>query len=70
MTGLIRVRGRVPVGRVVAATDVPTCKTDAQVEPLLPSCEALLASIHRFRKLEDLDVIAVPTEDHEGKPRW
>ena len=65
MTGLIRVRRRVPVRRVVAATDVPACKTDAQVEPLLPGCEALLAPIDRYRKLEDLDVMAVSTEDHE-----
>jgi hypothetical protein len=52
-----RVRCRVPVRRVVAAADMPAGQTDAQVKPLAPGPETILAAFDRRRQLLQLDLV-------------
>src|SRR5439155_22063604 len=47
MTGLVHVRGRVPVGRGVAATDLAAAHAHAQLHPARADLQALLATDHR-----------------------
>ena len=47
-----RVRGRVLVGRVVAAADVAALEADAQVQPLAAVAQAVLAAGDRLGQLE------------------
>lgn len=62
----VRMRGRMPVRRLVAAADVPAIQANPQVEPLLSRCEALLAPVDGVRKFEELDATAMAAPKHEG----
>src|SRR3954451_11108553 len=52
-----RVRGRVTVGRAVAAADVAALEADPQVDPLAAAGEAVLASVDGLGQLEDFHVV-------------
>jgi hypothetical protein len=54
----------VAVGRVIAAADVPAFETDPQMQPRLARGQAVLAAGDPLRELENLDVVAMPAQDH------
>src|SRR5436190_2707249 len=59
MGGLVEVRGRVPVRRVVAAADVPAGLAHAQMHPPAAGPQALLAAGDLGRKLGHGDAVGV-----------
>ncbi len=59
MAGLVKVRGRVTVLRVVAATDLPAAEAHAEVHPPASDLQALLAARHRLRQLGEADLVEV-----------
>src|SRR4051794_14513348 len=59
-----RVRGRVAVGRAVAAADVAALEADAQVDPPRAHLQAVLAAVDGLRQLGDLDVLEVGADGH------
>src|SRR5882672_6688795 len=48
VAGMKRVLGRVAVGRIVAAADVPAAQAQAQVDPPAAGLQALLAALGRL----------------------
>lgn len=64
MAGLVRVRTRVPVGRVVAATHLAALQTDAQVQPQTAAGQAVLTARDRLGQLCDLDVVEMTAGGH------
>ena len=64
MPSRVRVSGGVAVWSVVAAAHVTAFRADPQVKPFLASGQAIRTSIDSFRELSDLDVSAVPAQDH------
>jgi hypothetical protein len=67
VAGLVRVGGRVPVGRVVAAADETALQADSQMKPRVASLQAGDAAVHSLRKLGDPDLIAVSATGHLGR---
>src|SRR5439155_19972982 len=55
--GLVRVSGRVPVGRRVAAADLPASHAHPQVQPPAPCLQALLAAVDPVGQLGALDPV-------------
>src|SRR4051794_10484959 len=60
------VRGRVAIGRGVAAADVPALQADAQVHPAAARGEAVLAAVHGVGQLAQEDVVEVGAGGHGG----
>src|SRR5690349_7373390 len=56
--------GRVAVRRVVAATDVPALQADAEVQPLAPDAQAVLAAGDLRGQLAELDLVEVRADGH------
>ena len=57
------VRGRVPVGGVVAAADMPAGQADPEMQPFAARAQAILAAVNRRRQLADADLVQVATDD-------
>src|SRR5436189_3212863 len=57
MTGLVRVRGRVPVRRRVAATDLAAAHAHAQMHPARADLQALLTTRDRLGERRDGDLV-------------
>ena len=55
----VRVRGGVAIGRVVAAANVTTLKTDPQEKPRFSCRQTFLTSLDPLGELGELDVVAV-----------
>jgi hypothetical protein len=58
--------GRMTVGRVVAAADVPALEADAEVKPGRTDGEAVHASIHLLGQLRNVDAVEVGARVRHG----
>src|SRR5438132_6752968 len=56
------VSGRVAVGGVVAAADVPAGEADPQVQPLVAVAQTFLAAVYGGWELAQLDLVKMSTE--------
>ncbi len=64
MTAAVSVGAGVAVGGVIAASHLPALQADAQVQPLSPGGQALLAALDRVWKPSDPNVIEVAAGAH------
>ena len=65
VAALTRVLPRVTVGGGVAAADVATGETDAEVQPAIAGLEAVLATFDRLRR-KDLDLVEMCALGHRS----
>lgn len=59
-------RASMAIRRVVAASDIPALQADAQVQPSTAAGKTVLAAVHRFRQLRDLQVFEMSAVRHRA----
>src|SRR5688500_2283007 len=65
MGGVLGVAAGVPVGRGVAAADLPAGLAHPQMHPAVARLQALLAAGDLLRRLDDLDLVEVLAAGHQ-----